>query len=280
MNYRHLFHAGQFADVFKHLVLIRLLKALQKKEKGFAYIETHAGAGCYDLKAPEAQKTGEYKDGIARLWGDSTKAEEGIQEYLDFVRTLNPDGTLRYYPGSPRVARFFLRPQDRMRLAEQAPEECARLQTEFSRDSQVTITCDDGYAALKGWLPPPERRGVVLIDPPYEQPQEWQRVLDALLFSSKRWPQGIYAVWYPLKAGASVEQFKAKLIGAGLRKMLSAEFALWPLDAPFRLNGCGMVILNPPWRLEAELERLLTLLANRLEQGSRSHVQVAWLVPE
>jgi len=280
VNYRHLFHAGQFADVFKHLVLIRLLKALQQKEKGFTYIETHAGAGCYDLNAPEAKRTGEYKDGIARLWGDSTKAEEGIQEYLDLIRTLNPDGMLRYYPGSPRVARFFLRPQDRMRLTEQAAEACARLQTEFSRDPQVMIACNDGYASLKGWLPPPEGRGLVLIDPPYEESEEWQRVVDALLFSSKRWAQGIYAVWYPLKAGAPVDQFKNSLIGTGLHKMLSAELSLWPLDAPFRLNGCGMVILNPPWPLETELEPPLAFLAEQLKQGPKSHAQVTWLVPE
>lgn len=278
MNYRHAFHAGNFADVFKHLILVRLLKALQKKDKGFAYLETHAGAGRYHLGAPDPQKTGEYREGIERLWdGD---AAQGIEDYLDAVRAVNRGRRLRYYPGSPRLARFFLRPQDRMRLAEQAPSECARLRAEFTGDSQVMVRCGDGYALLKAWLPPPERRGLVLIDPPYERADEWARARDGLMLALKRWAHGVYALWYPLKAGAPIDRFKTRLVHAGIPKVLSAELTLWPADSPSRLNGCGMLIVNPPWRLDTELGRLLQPLAVRLKQGPAAAARVHWLTPE
>jgi 23S rRNA (adenine2030-N6)-methyltransferase len=276
MNYRHAYHAGNFADVFKHVVLVSLLKALHKKEKGFAYIETHAGAGRYDLKAPEPQKTGEFRDGIGRLW-DSPP--DDIADYLAAVRAVNRGKALRYYPGSPRMARFFLRPQDRMRLCEAEPSECERLRDEFARDRQVEVRCDDGYAALKAWLPPPERRGVVLIDPPYESADEWRRVRDATTFALDRWPSGIYAVWYPRKVGAPVEQFKAGLANVGLRGLFVAEIDLWPNDVPFRLNGCGVLVINPPWRFDEELQKLRNPLSQRLKQGPHApETRFEWLV--
>lgn len=278
MNYRHTFHAGNFADVVKHVVLAQVLKAFRRKDKAFAYIETHAGAGRYDLRQGDAERTGEYLDGIARLW--PAPPVDGLEDYLAAVRELNAEGVLRHYPGSPRIARFLLRPQDRMRLAERAPAECARLQTEFAADAQVTTQCGDGYAVLKQWLPPPERRGLVLIDPPYESANEWDQLVGALAAAVKRWSQGVYAVWYPLKATAPVERFKSAIAQSGLRRVLSAELTLWPLDSPFRLNGCGMLIVNPPWRLDAELPQILAALAERLRQGPAAGSQVLWLVPE
>lgn len=280
MNYRHAFHAGNFADVFKHLVLVCLLKALQRKDKGFAYLETHAGAGRYDLRGPEARQTGEFENGIARLWGPPTAAEPALAEYLAAVRAVNRGPRLRYYPGSPRIARFLLRPQDRMRLAEQAPAECARLQAEFADDARVTVRCGDGYALLKGWLPPPERRGLVLVDPPYERVDEWEHTGKALRLAAKRWREGSYAVWYPLKAGTPVERFKSALVSSGLRKILLAELGVWPMDSPFRLNGCGMLCVNPPWRLDTDLRGVLETLAARLQQGPSAATRVQWLVPE
>jgi 23S rRNA (adenine2030-N6)-methyltransferase len=278
MNYRHTFHAGNFADVFKHAVLVRLLKALQKKNKGFAYIETHAGPGRYDLKAPEPQKTGEYRDGIGRLWDSQP---DGIEDYLAAVRTVNRGKALRYYPGSPRIARFFLRPQDRMRLCEAEPDECERLRAEFTRERQVEVRCGDGYAALKAWLPPPERRGLVLIDPPYESNEEWRHVRDAVLFAVDRWPSGIYAVWYPRKAGAPVESFKAGLAAAGIRRIYMAELDVWTSDVPFRLNGSGVLIVNAPWQIEQSLSNLCKPLTERLKQGPSSPLtRFEWLVPE
>lgn len=278
MNYRHLFHAGNFADVFKHVVLAQILKALQRKDKGLAYVETHAGAGRYDLRASEAQQSEEYRNGVARLWEGSPL--EGFDDYLNAVRAANPDGTLRYYPGSPAIARYLLRPQDRMYLAELSPEACAELQQELNGDKRVRIRCADGYAALKGWLPPPARRGVVLIDPPYERPEEWERLGEVLRFAAERWPQGTWAIWYPLKAGTPLNRFKAGLENTDLRNLLSAELAIWPLDAPFRLNGCGMLFYNPPWRLDEELRPRLDVLAGRLGQGPKSGARIHWIVPE
>lgn len=264
MNYRHAFHAGNFADVFKHAVLVCLLKALQKKDKGFAYIETHAGAGRYDLRAAAARTGGEFQDGIGRLWDSPS---EGLEDYLAVVREVNRGKTLRFYPGSPRIARFFLRAQDRMRLCEGEPGECERLRAEFARDAQVQVRCGDGYAALKAWLPPPERRGLVLIDPPYESGDEWRRMHDAIALAHARWASGIYAIWYPLKVGAPLRRFREELTHVGFGPMLSAELRVWPDDVPFRLNGCGVLVVNPPWHLEEALEKLRKPLTERLKQG-------------
>lgn len=278
MNYRHAFHAGNFADVLKHVVLVRLLKALQKKDKAFAYIESHAGPGRYDLKAPAPQKTGEYREGIGRLWG---ALSQGTEDYLAAVRGLNRGTVLRYYPGSPRIARFFMRSHDRMRLCEREQGACEHLRAEFSGDKQVQVQCGDGYAALKRWLPPPERRGLVFIDPAYERNEEWDEVQDAFLFAIGRWAAGIHALWYPIKVGARVPPLKEGLVGAGVRRVLLVELELWPDDVPFRLNGCGMLIVNPPWRLDEALQALLPGLAERLKQGSKAaRTHVEWLVPE
>lgn len=279
MNYRHAFHAGNFADVFKHLVLVALLEALKRKEKGFAYFETHAGAGRYDLRDPAVQRTGEYREGIGRLWNE-VPADPLVAAYLAAVRGVNRGSALCAYPGSPRIARALARPQDRLQLAELEPGECARLEREFARDRQVRVDGGDGYARLRAWLPPREARGLVLIDPPYESEAEWRRAADALLDAHRRWATGVYALWYPLKAGAPVARLKRTLETSGVRRVLVAELEVWPADAPFRLNGCGMLIVNPPWRVDAELERALPWLAERLRQGPRAGARVGWLVPE
>jgi 23S rRNA (adenine2030-N6)-methyltransferase len=279
VNYRHAFHAGNFADVFKHLVLVALLEGLKRKEKGFAYFETHAGAGRYDLRDPAVQKTGEYRDGIARLWTEAV-ADPLVMAYLDTVRSVNCAPSLQVYPGSPRIARALVRPQDRIQLAELEPGECARLLREFARDRQVRVECGDGYGLLAAWLPAREGRGLVLIDPPYESAGEWHDAAAAALAAHRRWSTGIHAIWYPLKVGAPVPRLKQTLKGSGVRRILVAELEVWPGDTPFRLNGCGMAIINPPWQLDAELERVLPALAERLRQGPRAAARVEWLVPE
>lgn len=279
MNYRHAFHAGNFADVFKHLVLVALLEGLKRKEKGFAYVETHAGAGRYDLRNPAVQKTGEYRDGIERLWR-APSADPLIAAYLAAVGSVNRGTALHVYPGSPRIARALVRPQDRLQLAELEPGECARLERDFARDGQVRVARGDGYALLGAWLPPREARGLVLIDPPYESAGEWQKVADAVVAAHRRWATGCYAVWYPLKAGAPVTRVKQALETSGMRKILVAEIEVWPGDTPFRLNGCGMAMVNPPWRVDGELERVLPPLAEQLRQGPRASARVGWLVPE
>lgn len=273
MNYRHIYHAGNFADVFKHLILTLLLKALARKDAPFVYIDTHAGAGRYDLHAPEARKTAEYHDGIGRLWGaDNVPAE--CADYLEIVRALNPDGVLRHYPGSPWIAHALRRGQDRLVLAECEPQECRRLETIFAPASRVSIDGGDGLARLKAWLPPGERRGLVFVDPAYERDAEWDEVAAALGFAYRRWPRGSYAVWYPIKARAPATRFMSALAAAGFDQILRAELTVQAPDTPFRLNGCGVVMFNPPWRVGEGLEPLLGWLAERLRRGALAGARV------
>lgn len=278
MNYRHIYHAGNFADVFKHTVLSLVLKSLHQKDSAFCYLETHAGAGRYDLSSAAAQKTGEFRDGIQRLWDiDPLPA---LADYLAAVRATNPGATLRYYPGSPAIAQCFLRPQDRMVLMERQPDECALLKAVFTDDRRVTVLAQDGYAGLKAHLPPKEKRGLVLIDPPYEANQEFEQVVAGLRIAHARWASGIYALWYPVKSRPPIERFHRALVASGIRKMLLAEFSPYPEDSEFRLNGCGMVLVNPPWKLEETLRPVLPWLLTVLRQHPAGRSSITWLVPE
>ncbi len=278
MNYRHVFHAGNFADVFKHVVLSLLLKSLHRKDTPFCYLDTHAGAGRYDLTSEAAQKTGEYRDGVQRLWDRDALPE--VADYLAAVRAINTDGRLHYYPGSPAIARFFLRPQDRMVLLELQADESMALQAGFAGDRQVVVQRQDGYAGLKAYLPPKERRGLVLLDPPYESNQEYERIVAGLRIAHDRWASGMYAIWYPIKDRAPVERFHRALVATGIREILLAEFCPFPEDSGFRLNGCGMVMINPPWKLEETLRRLLPELLDVLRQHPAARTALTWLVPE
>jgi 23S rRNA (adenine2030-N6)-methyltransferase len=278
MNYRHAFHAGNFADVFKHVVLSLLLKSLHRKDTPFCYLDTHAGAGRYDLDGAAAQKTGEFREGILRLW--HADALPTLVDYMAAVRAVNAGNALRYYPGSPAVARFFLRPRDRMVLLELQPEECAQLKTQFAGDRRVTVLAQDGYAGLRAFLPPSERRGLVLIDPPFETNDEYSRVVEGLRVAHARWDSGIYALWYPVKNRPPVERFHRALAVTGIRKMLLVEFAPYPEDSGFRLNGCGMIVINPPWQLDETLRSLLPRLLEILRQHPSGHAGVSWLVRE
>jgi 23S rRNA (adenine2030-N6)-methyltransferase len=279
MNYRHLFHAGNFADVFKHVALMQLLRAFHKKETPLCYVDTHAGAGRYDLVAAEAQKSHEYRDGIARLW-DVATLPAPLAGYVEAVRRFNPDGRLRFYPGSPWIARWLLRPQDRMLLCEPQPEQCVRLKTEFARDAQVAVHERDGYEAMKALLPPTERRGLVLIDPPYEQPDEFARLIAGLDTASERWATGTYAVWYPVKDRAAIERFHTGVKAGAWRKVLVAEFMVFPEDTAFRLNGCGLLVVNPPWGFDDSMAQLLPALGGLLARGPAARGSVEWLVGE
>lgn len=278
MNYRHLFHAGNFADVFKHLVLTLLLQALARKESPFVYFDTHAGTGRYDLVHGAARKTGEYRDGIGRLWS-APDLPPACAVYRDAVRAMNPDGRLRFYPGSPRIAHALLRPQDRIVLAELHPVECERLKNEFAGVPRVAVHCQDGFMALKGWAPPVERRGLVLVDPPYERDEEWNEAGAAVAQAWQKWAGGVYALWYPLKARSPLARMTRHLARLPADKVLSLEFTLQPRDTPFKLNGCGMVVVNPPWQLDTQLKPMLTWLADRLRQTPSSAARIEWGTP-
>lgn len=266
MNYRHAFHAGGFADVHKHAILALLLGHLRKKETPFAVLDSHAGAGCYDLAGEEAGRTGEAKDGVFRLMGTQASGTmpEELAPYLDALRDANPSWpTIRVYPGSPAIVRALLRPQDRLILVELHPEEARALRRQFAGDRRVSIHHGDAYAALKAHLPPKERRGLVLIDPPFEQPDEYRRLAKALPEALKRFATGVFAIWYPIKDPMAVERFKAELAQVG-RPVLIAELFRHPPEDIARLNGSGVAVINPPWKLDAALGRLLSELVDRL----------------
>ncbi len=283
MNYRHAFHAGNFADVFKHAVLVGLLEALKQKPTPFCYVDTHAGSGRYDLHGEEALKTREARDGILRLL-DATRLPASLHIYLNLVRALNsqrPAHDLALYPGSPLIAALLMRDGDRAQLCELQADEAAKLRELFRGDARVAVHERDGYAALKALLPPKEKRGLVLIDPPFEaQDAEFHTIEAALATAQARWSNGIYAVWYPIKLREHVAPFHRRLATSGLRKVLVAELLLHPDNSALRLNGCGMLIVNAPWKFDRLLQELMPLLAQHLAQSRFTRHRIEWLAGE
>ncbi|EEX64295.1 23S rRNA (adenine(2030)-N(6))-methyltransferase RlmJ [Vibrio metoecus] len=278
LSYRHSFHAGNHADVLKHIVQSLILNSLQQKEKPFVYHDTHSGVGRYDLTHEWSEKTGEYKQGIARLWQqDHIPAE--LDSYLDAIRQLNQGETLRYYPGSPRVARAHLREQDRMVLTELHPSDYPLLEQEFHRDRQVSIYKEDGFARLKASLPPQERRGLVLIDPPYELAKEYRDVVQAIAQSYKRWATGIYAIWYPVVNRCDIDDMVEGLQGLGIRKILQIELGVSPDTNERGMTASGMIVVNPPWTLESQMQTILPFLKQAIAPAT-GHYKVEWVVPE
>ncbi len=253
MNYRHLFHAGNVADVFKHLILVRVLEALRFKETPFCVIDTHAGSGLYRLQAP-----GEFEQGIGRLWPARPQWPQ-LAAYFELLTALNSSG-LNVYPGSPWIIRTLLRPQDRAVFIERHPEEAAALRDNLLGSRGITINEADAWAALKGLVPPRENRGLVFIDPPYEKPDEFEQVARALRAAYTRWRNGLYLVWYPIKARRPVEKLHEAVRALGA-EALAVELLMLPEDVPQRLNGSGVILINPPWKLEETLRALLPPLA-------------------
>lgn len=278
LSYRHSFHAGNHADVLKHIVQSLILNALQQKETPFVYHDTHSGVGRYDLTHEWSEKTGEYKQGIGRLW-QQTDTPVAIDSYLDAVKALNQGEELRYYPGSPRIARAHLRAQDRMVLSELHPSDYPLLEQEFARDRQVAIYKQDGFARLKASLPPKERRGLVLIDPPYELAKEYRDVVQAIAQSHKRWSTGIYAIWYPVVNRCDIEDMLEGLANLGIRKILQIELGVAPDTNQRGMTASGMIVINPPWKLESEMQTILPFLKQAIAPAT-GHFKVEWVVPE
>lgn len=279
MNYRHAYHAGNFADVQKHAALALIVEHLKRKDGAFRYVDTHAGIGAYDLGSVQAEKTGEWQDGIGRVLAAAADAPAELAPYLRVVEAVNPGGGVLHYPGSPQVVATLARPGDKLALCELHPEDCASLRERFRRDSRVGVHHMDGYTALKAMLPPPERRGLVLIDPPFENRDEFAAMRKGLAQALKRWSTGLYALWYPIKAREPVARFHADLAMLGLPKTLVAEVMVAADDAPDRLNGAGLVLVNPPWKLDEALATLLPWLARVLAPDS-GFSRLEWLVGE
>jgi 23S rRNA (adenine2030-N6)-methyltransferase len=282
MNYRHAYHAGNFADVLKHAVLARIIEYLKRKDKAFRVIDTHAGIGLYDLSSKEAQKTGEWKAGVGRLLAAplDPKIESLLKPVLDSVHALNQSGGLDFYPGSPLIARSLMRKQDRLSAIELHPMDAAALAEHFAGDFQTRVMELDGWLALGAHLPPKEKRGLVLIDPPFEEEGEFGRLARRISKAYRRWPGGIYALWYPIKDYAAVEGFRAALKDAGIPKILDIAITVRAAGPEPRLDGCGVAVVNPPFTLEDEMRVLLPFLADLLADGRGGGFALDWLAGE
>ena len=284
MNYRHAYHAGNHADVLKHVVLLALIDALQRKDTPIFVLDTHAGRGEYDLTAVEAGKTAEAEGGVEKLlaWARNARPlPSAIARYREALKVHDPAGERRFYPGSPKLAAQALREHDRLAACEMQPEEAAALKRAMGADARLGAHARDGYGAMKALLPPKEKRGLVLIDPPYEaQGAEFDAILTALKDAFARWPTGAYAVWYPIKQRRTLLPFFRKAAALPAKSALVVELLVRPDDSPLRMNGSGLLILNPPWKLDAELAAALPGLAKALgEDGGGGH-RLEWLKQE
>lgn len=281
MNYRHGYHAGNYCDIFKHLILMLLIEHFKLKDKGFTVIDAYAGDGTYSLRGELAAKTGEAQQGILRVL-EAPHPSPPLADFLNLVRRLGlPDqeGILTSYPGSPRLTRALLRPQDKLLLSDIHPEAISSLKRLFRDDRQVRIQPIDAAIALKSQLPPENRRALVLLDPPYEITDEFGRQIAHLKEAHKRFPTGSYAIWYPIKGPAPVRHFHRSLVASGIKRILTAEIHLAPLNN-FELNGTGMTIVNPPWKLDTQLSQLLPELLAALGAEKDGNCRVEWTVPE
>jgi len=278
MNYRHAFHAGNHADVLKHYVLTRLIALLSRKEAPFAYLDSHAGIGLYDLRGDQASRTGEWLEGIARLW-QAGDVPDPLLDYLEVIRAMNPDGELRHYPGSPELARLLTREQDRLHLNEKHPEDGRLLKENMHGDRRVAVHLGEGWYVPRALLPTREKRALLLIDPPFEQVDEMERCAQSLSDAISRMRQAVVAIWYPIKDLRQLSRFYRDLQKSKAPKLLRVELYVHPTDEAARLNGSGLVISNPPWGLEDELKQILPWLADLLGQ-SQGGWRLDWLIEE
>jgi len=290
VNYRHHFHAGNFADVVKHVILLALIKGMQRKEKGFLYLDTHAGRGLYDLgkaeKGDSLERKPEWPEGVGRLWNLPT-CPELVRSYLQLVRRCNTEhgepvdsATVAFYPGSPWLAQALARPQDRLMLCEKHPEECEILRDELSIAQHATVQQLDGYLGPRACLPPPEKRALVLIDPPFESQDEFSAIISCLQDGLRRMPAATFAVWYPLTERARIDAFFDDLAELRLPPCWTAELCMAGPDAGIRMRGCGLLVINPPWKLDEDVSPLLPWLEINLSQAPGADSRLLWLVPE
>ncbi|MEO1066457.1 MAG: 23S rRNA (adenine(2030)-N(6))-methyltransferase RlmJ [Pseudomonadota bacterium] len=275
MNYRHIYHAGNFCDVMKHIVLMRLVDYLKRKDKPFRVIDTHAGIGIYDLTSDEAQKTGEWRNGIGRVISTPADARPGpVSAYCDLVSGGEPRAEVKTYPGSPKIARLLLRPQDRLTLTELHDADFSTLKEHFRDDHQTKVIHLDGWLALKSFLPPKEKRGLVLIDPPFEIRNDFDVMATRLSDALRKWQGGTYALWYPIKDQQSVNTFLRRCRDLPAREGLNLQLCVRNDSVSDRLNGSGMVIINPPYILAEDLKPTFEFLANHLAQDDHARYLV------
>jgi 23S rRNA (adenine2030-N6)-methyltransferase len=284
MNYRHIFHAGNGSDIVKHTVLTMLIAHMRDKEAGFCVLDTHAGIGLYDLREERALRTSEAREGIYKFL--KAEAIRELNNYYHVLQKVNPGWTpekaekdFRFYPGSPLLAFHMLRAQDRLIACEYHEEDARTLKRLFFNAAHVHIHWRDGYEALQALMPPAEKRGLVLIDPPYEAPDEFDRLAQEMSHVYRRWPQGVFAIWYPIKERPAIWRFHAKLVASGIAQVLAAEFMFHDERRHDRLNGAGLILVNPPWQIEIKLGDLFAKLKDALHTNDHS-ATIKWLAPE
>lgn len=278
LSYQHGFHAGNHADVLKHTVLTLILESLLKKTTPFFYLDTHAGSGRYDLQSVQALKHREFDNGIARIWNQRNTPNE-LQTYLNVVKAINQGNVLRFYPGSPFIAQQLMRTQDRLVLCELHSTEQKNISALFRKYKNVHVHLQDGYAGLKAFLPPPEKRGLVLIDPAFELAGEYERFVQGLLLAAQRFPTGCIAGWFALTDKTIAARVYRLLTQSGVRNILTAELTV---SAP-RQNyffGSSMVIINPPWKIDEHLTKVAPWLCQQLSGPEKASCNIHWLVPE
>lgn len=282
MNYRHAYHAGNIGDVLKHAVLARLITYLQRKDKAFRVLDTHAGIGCYDLTSEETQKTGEWQQGIGKVLAAEIPADVAdlLAPWLDVIRKENPDGDLRIYPGSPLLSRRLLRKQDRLTLTELHPADFKTLSNLFAGDHHVKTIHLDGWLALGSFLPPKEKRGLVLIDPAFEKTSEFADMTEAVIKGWRKWPTGTFALWYPMKEASAISRMHREFADTGLRDILALELNAGKSGPDTRMLGSGMTIINPPFTLMGEMKGVLPWLCDVVHQGPGADWSVKQIVGE
>lgn len=279
LSYRHSFHAGNFADVLKHTVQTLIIQALKQKPKPFVYFDTHAGAGRYDLTTEMGQKKAEYKDGIEKTW-QQDDIPELLLPYINIIKQLNPDGKLTSYPGSPLIADSLMHRNNRLELSELHPSDFMWLKQEFKDVNNVNIKQCDGYKHLISKLPPIQRRGLILIDPPYELETEYDDLIKSIKQAHRLFSTGIYAVWYPMVSRHHVKQFCDKFKNSGIKDILKIEMCVKPDSEEYGMTGTGMIIINPPWKLAKQMQEVMPWLLENLKQENQSGYTIETLVSE
>ncbi|PXY90936.1 23S rRNA (adenine(2030)-N(6))-methyltransferase RlmJ [Gilliamella apis] len=279
LSYRHSYHAGNHADVLKHIVLTLCINSLKEKEKPFLYLDTHSGAGRYLLQSEHSEKTGEYLSGINLIWQQS-ETPELLNTYLSVLKRYNPFDNLKYYLGSPLIAKQLLREQDKINLTELHPTDYPLLRQEFSKDKRARVLREDGFSQLKSKLPPESRRGIILIDPSYEIKDDYQKIPKALLEAYKRFATGIYLIWYPVVSRTQTQKMIDEIVNLGIKKISQFEFAIKPDNNQKGMTASGMIVINPPWKLQQQMQTIMPWLKNTLDTEKMGNYLIKELVPE
>ncbi len=279
LSYRHSFHAGNFADVLKHTIQTLIIESLKQKPKAFVYYDTHAGAGKYSLFSKYSNKNAEYKDGIEKIWQKNNPPQE-INTYLSLIKDLNPSETLQIYPGSPLVAHMLTPKQNRLELSELHPTDYALLEQEFNHLRNVNVAKKDGYKHLKSKLPPIQRRGLILIDPPYELKDEYNDVIKNIKQAHRLFATGIYAIWYPVVSRHNIERFCNQFKTSGIKNILRIESNIKEDSDEHGMTGTGMIIINPPWKLAQQMQQVMPWLLEHLKQDQYASYKIEQIVNE